>query len=517
MTLAEYLDAAGLTPAAFARELGVSRAALSRYLSGARRPRAAIAQRIAELTGGAVLFGPAGPLVGAALPARPAEEAQPSVDLLLFDLNGRPRGKRVPATQFGRIAAEGAHLPASLYGLDAGGGDVPAAGLAGTVGDPDRPAFPLHDPPLPQTWRPKDCGLALMQMREEDGSPYAGDPRSVLQRQEAALAALGYRAVCACELEFAIVARERDAWGRPQPVLRPDGEPSAPGASADPRVFDMRDLAGWDGLLAGIDAACRAMDIPVAETMMEYGPGQFEINLRHVEGAVAAADQAMLFKTCVEGVAAAAGLQATFMAKPFAARPGNGLHVHLSLIDRDGGNVFRLDDGRPAGELLHALGGLIAAMPESMALFAPNANSYRRLDPYWYGATRANWGLDNRTAALRVPASALEATRIEHRVSGADANPYLVLAALLASVRAGLERGLRPPPAAEGNAPTLDGPAGGEPLPLDWASALDAFETGGLLRPALGDPFAGLFLAVKREEEVSFRREITPLEYRWYL
>ena len=173
--------------------------------------------------------------------------------------------------------------------------------------------------------------------------------------------------------------------------------------------------------------------------MCEFAPGQFEINLGHVEDMVLAADQGVMLKRCIKAAARATGQRATFMAKPFAEQSGSGLHIHLSLVDRDGRNLF---GETPDGEqhLRHAVRGLQDLMAEAMLVFAPNANSYRRLRPLTYAPTAPTWGWNNRTVALRIPPGGPAARRIEHRVAGSDANPYLVLAAVLAGVLRGLEQ-----------------------------------------------------------------------------
>ena len=200
---------------------------------------------------------------------------------------------------------------------------------------------------------------------------------------------------------------------------------------------------------------------------------------------------------------------ATFMAKPFIEHSANGLHVHLSLVDRDGANQLAADETLMG----HAIAGLQATMAEGMLLFAPNANSYRRLRPWSYAPLAPSWGHNNRTVALRIPAGPPAARRIEHRVAGADANPYLVLAAVLAGVHHGLSRKLAPGPATQGNAYEQVEPS----LPSRWDAAIDALATAAVLPEYLGAEFCRLYRVCREAERERFDDVITPTEYAWYL
>ena len=172
---------------------------------------------------------------------------------------------------------------------------------------------------------------------------------------------------------------------------------------------------------------------------------------RHQSEAILAADHAVFLKQIIKAAAAATGFDATFMAKPYPDRAGTGLHVHVSVLDENGRNIF--DDGSAEGSdrLRHAIGGMQALMPESMALFAPSINSYRRFQPDMFAPVNRRWGVNNRSAGLRIPMSPGEARRVEHRVAGADANPYFTLAGVLAGLHHGLTNKLDPGPAATGN------------------------------------------------------------------
>ena len=207
-------------------------------------------------------------------------------------------------------------------------------------------------------------------------------------------------------------------------------------------------------------------------------------------------------------------MDATFMAKPYADRSGSGTHIHVSILDQAGVNVFA--DESPAGStaLGHAAAGLIAAMPESMALLAPNANSYRRFQPENFVPMTASWGVNNRTTAVRVPAGDPASRRIEHRVAGADANSYLVVAAVLAGMHHGMARGLKPPTPMEGDA-AADSKAAD--LPTRWLRAIEALEQGAILPGYVGADFVRVFAAVRRHELESFEANVTSLEVEWYL
>jgi glutamine synthetase len=275
----------------------------------------------------------------------------------------------------------------------------------------------------------------------------------------------------------------------------------------------MGELDAYGEFFSDLYDACDQQGLPLDSSLAETGPAQFEVNLFHQSDIVRAADHAILLRRAIKGVAAKHGLLATFMAKPFGQLAGNGLHVHMSLLDESGANVF--DDGSSSGSpiLNSAIAGLIATAPEAMIFFAPHLNSMRRYQDSSHAPTRATWGYDNRTAAIRVPADQGKNRRFEHRVPGADANPYLVLAAILCGVLHGIEKQLVAPSPVTGNAYE----AGASELPSDWKNALDQFARGSVLAPSFGPLLARIFCACKRQEMRVADTRITDFEYDTYL
>jgi len=252
----------------------------------------------------------------------------------------------------------------------------------------------------------------------------------------------------------------------------------------------------------------------VRTLMSEYAPGQFEITLEHRADALRAVDEAVMFKRAVRGVAARHGKIACFMAKPFAELAGTGMHLHASLADRDGRNACA--DDAPAGSavLRHAIGGLRETLGDGMAVFAPHANSYRRFRALSYAPVAPTWGVNNRSVSLRVPAGPPASRHVEHRVAGADANPYLVAAVVLAGMLRGIERGSDPGPPVEGNGYAQ---ARAGELPTQWPAALERAARSEFLADALGREFLDVFLAVKRRECEKFGALVTDRDYEWYL
>jgi glutamine synthetase len=274
-------------------------------------------------------------------------------------------------------------------------------------------------------------------------------------------------------------------------------------------------MDGFDAFFADIRKACEAQGIEADTIIAEMGPGQFEINLNHVNDPLLAGDQAILFKRLVRGVSRRHGYGAPFMAKPYAEYSGNGFHVHFSLLDAAGNNVF--DDGTEEGSKLmkQAVAGMMHTLPDTMLTLAPNLNSYRRFMPGAHAPTRANWGYENRTVALRIPESPCAARRIEHRVAGADANPYLVLASVLAGALHGIENSLEPVPPIEGDAYAESDDAW--VLPNTWEDATNAFANSAILREYLGEEFQRVYSAAKRQEKRLLSERITDVEYEAYL
>ncbi|MCB9957818.1 MAG: glutamine synthetase [Rhodospirillaceae bacterium] len=431
------------------------------------------------------------------------------VELLFPDANGVIRGKWVPADDLPKLSNASVRLPISAYALDIWGEDVDAAGLALALGDPDGLAHPAPGTLVPVPWAVRPTAQVMMSLSPADApdEPCPYDPRSRLYAVLERLAYLGLTPVVAMELEFFVYRADSPPQGPPLP---PHGAPEVGEAS---QIYDLDVMASFQPLLDDIREACLDQNVPVGTTIAEFGPGQFEINLLHVPDAMMAADHAVMFRRIVRHVCRSHDLEATFMAKPLDGQAGSGLHMHASLLDRAGVNLFAAPEEEFSPVLGHAIAGLLDTMGDCMAVFAPHANSYRRFQPNAYVPMSPCWGFDHRGVAVRVPSTSGPAARLEHRVCGADANPYLALAAMLGGILKGLEASREPPEPLDGQVEPTDG----DRLPTDWASALARFETSAVAQEIFGEDFHRVYTACRKSELGVFNATITDLEYRTYL
>jgi glutamine synthetase len=430
-----------------------------------------------------------------------------AVQIMLTDASGVLRGKSVRREELQRIFATGRQVAGSILGLDITGADVDDTGLVWDTGDADMTARPIAGTLQPAPWIAAPTGQLLLTMFDGAGKPAAADPRHALVRVLEGFARQGLTPVVACEIEFYLLAEE--AGG----ALVPAGG----GRAGERQKIDAYSLTRLDDLAPLFDDVYRsatAQGLPAGTLMSEYSPGQFEITLHHRDDALRAVDEAVMFKRVLRGVARKHGLTACFMAKPFTARAGSGLHVHVSLNDARGANLFASDEPAGTPMLRHAIGGMRATMPESMAVFAPNANSYRRFVSESYAPIAPIWGINNRSVSLRVPAGPPVSRHVEHRIAGADANLYLAVATVLGAAALGLREQLDPGPPIEGNGYAA---VGERILPHTWHEALARAAQSGFLAETLGQDFLKIFLAIKTQECARFSAEVSELDYSWYL
>lgn len=427
-----------------------------------------------------------------------------AVDLLIGDLNGVMRGKWAPAESLEKVCSPGINLPMSLFGLDIWGREVDETGLQIDSGDLDGFCIAIEGRISRAPWASRPTAQVLMTMLDDAHQPFHADPRNALQRVVDRFTEKGLTPVVATELEFYLV--DPAAFQRTGRIARDTGLGPEP-----QNMYSLAELTGQSDLFAEIRAAAIDQGLPIDTIVKEAAPGQFEVNLKHRNCAMSAADDAVLLRRLITESANKHGLRATFMAKPFLEWPGNGMHVHASLLDRDGNNIFAGPEGTK--RLEHAAAGLLSTIRDALLLYIPGFNGYRRLQPGSYAPTRIAWGQNNRSVAVRIPASEDAATRVEHRLSGADANPYFVLAGVLGGILHGLEREQSPPPPIEGNADRI-------PLPQlsdDMDDAIADFERSDFIRELLGAELRGIVAAVKKVELAAFLNEITPLERSTYL
>ncbi len=423
------------------------------------------------------------------------------IECVTPDLNGVPRGKVMTAEGFfeGRRLqmARGVLLQCIM------GGYPPARFYGSDDGDLALVAEPSQIHRLP--WSEEGLALAICDANELDGRPSALSTRGQLKAVIARYAALGLAPVVATELEFFVFAPNTDPQ---QPFLPPVGKDGR--RELGHSAFSVSSNNGLRPFFQEVYQCMAALGLPRDTFMHEMAVSQFEINLLHGDPSLLA-DQTFLFKHLLKEVALKHGLSVVCMAKPLAHTPGSSMHIHQSVVDMaTGRNVFSDEQGQPTEAFYHFIGGQQACMADFTALFAPNVNSYQRLCHPYASPNNACWSEDNRAAGLRIPASAPVARRVENRLPGADANPYLAIAASLAAGLHGIEQRLQPAPAIQGE---FEVP---EPLslPCTLHAALERLKRSALARELFGSEFIEGYIASKTLELTDFFNEITPWERR---
>jgi glutamine synthetase len=439
--------------------------------------------------------------------------AHPEVEffeVFFTNLSGVPRGKRLRRCEIEAVYENGRFLPVSLLVVDINGTDVAETGLVWEKGDADRLAFPVPQGIVKAPWLGDDVAQVMCSLHELDGSVCEIDPRAVLKRVIDRFTADGLTPVVACELEFYLLEGRRGRGGSIRPA-RSARDGTTP---ASTQVYGLHEIEDAAPFLRALWESCDAQNLPLEGVISECAPGQLELTLTHKPDALRAADEATAYKRAAKGVARSLGLNACFMAKPWAEHAGSGLHLHISVNDAHGHNLMADEDIHGTPLLRHAVGGMKALLGESLAIFAPNANSFRRFRANSYAPVAPTWGVNNRTVALRVPAGKPHTRHIEHRVAGADANPVLAMAAVLAAIHHGITHKIDPGAPVTGNGYDVKTRT---KLPSNWFAAVEAFEKSKILKDYLGEEFVRQFATVKRAEQDRFFAEVTSLDYDWYL
>lgn len=431
------------------------------------------------------------------------------VDLLIADLNGVMRGKRIDVCALEKIYQHGVNLPMSIFSMDILGETIEACGLGLDVGEPDLTCFPIKNSLVPASWHHNNVAQLLMSMTEQDGTPFYAEPRNVLDNACQRLKQMKLTAVVAVELEFYLFDKNRSDSGDVQAPISPKTKKR----DQYTQVYSVDTLAEYSAFLDDISRTCQEQNVPADTAVAEYAPGQFEINLQHQADPLLACDNAILLKRIIKSVADKHGFDCSFMAKPYQDEAGSGMHIHTSLLNEMGENVFADEESEYSEQLEFAIGGLLALMPASMTFLCPNLNSYKRFQPGCYVADSLTWGVDNRTVALRIPKSHKSSTRIEHRVAGADANPYIVMSVILDSIYYGLTNKIEPIKPFVGNAAKQKSLL----LPKKLPQAIMALEKDSVLTLLMGKEFTRIYLCAKRYELEQIEAQISNIELNWYL
>jgi len=431
------------------------------------------------------------------------------IDLILSDLNGVLRGKRLPVGNVQKVYSDALYLPLSVYGTDIEGDTISETNLGIRTGDRDFACKPLPGTLKVVPWGDGDIAQAQIQMVDGDDRVLDFCPRGVLLKIATNYKEAELTPCVAPELEFFLIDKERSAEGNIQPPRSPKtGE-----REANVQVYGIQELDHYSDFVNDVMKWSKALNVPADTAIAEYAPGQFEINLKHSTDVVATCDQSLMLKRIVKAAAESHGFEATFMAKPFIEHAGNGMHVHASIYKNDH-NIFASNgDELGSNELKAAIGGLAQAFNEMVLICAPGANSYRRFSPDCYTPMYPSWGYNNRSVAMRIPIGSDNAKRVEFRLGGADANPYLVVATVLAAMKLGIDERLDPGPVTK-----LDAYKEFEAnLVSSWIEAINVFERSTIMRKLLGEDFCRVYQIVKRAEYNKFEESITAREIDWYL
>jgi glutamine synthetase len=415
------------------------------------------------------------------------------------DMIGVDRGRDVLLSELAAATEHGLAFCRAVYHTSPRGDVVPVQGGL-EKGLPDISVRPDLDTITPLPWEP-GVAWCVGDALTAEGDPAPESPRTVARSVAGQLERAGYSLICGPELEFFVCEQGSDgSWQRYANEL---GNVYVVGRKGDPQ-----------GLLLHMLRQLRDAQLQVTAANHEFSPGQFEINLAH-SGLLDASDRAFRLKSAVQEIARQRGLLATFMAKPFNDEGGSGFHVHVSLADEAGANVFgdiEGEDGLSAAGR-HAIGGVLRHAAALSALLNPTINSYKRFGPDTLAPWLIDWGLDNRSAMVRIPPERGAAARMEIRLGDATANPYLAMAAIGAAAHLGIQDKVEPPAKLEGYGYDQ---SKAEILPTRLGTALDSLEADTELADVLGRYFVTSFLSYKRNEIERFERYVTDWEFGEY-
>ena len=423
------------------------------------------------------------------------------IECLVPDLTGVARGKILPRQKF--TEDRGMRLPEAVVAMGVTG-EFPSEGPYYDVISPTD--HDMHLRPDPRTvrivpWASDPTAQVVHDCYDKAGNMVPFAPRSVLRRVCELFEAEGWNPIVAPELEFYLVARNTDP---DMPLKPPIGRSGR--AETSRQAYSIDAVNEFDPLFEDVYSYCEQMELNVDTLIHEIGAGQMEINFFH-DHPLGLADEVLFFKRTVREAAMRHNMFATFMAKPIAGEPGSAMHIHQSIVDAQGRNIFSNEDGSASDMFRWYIGGLQKYIPAAMALFAPYVNSYRRLARFTAAPINIQWGTDNRTVGIRSPVASPAARRIENRVIGADANPYVALAATLACGYLGMKNRVEPTPECKG-----DAYLGDYQLPRSLGEALEKLRAERDLATVLGESFITVYTEVKEIEYAEFMKVISPWE-----
>jgi glutamine synthetase len=425
------------------------------------------------------------------------------IECLTPDLNGVIRGKVLPAEKLLRAEVNGGlHMPSSVF----------AVTVTGEYAGPDDDEEAYQDPDM--ILRPDVRTLRLAPGMKTptayvfadafsaEGAPWPSSPRHVLAKVMELYRTRGWRPVVAPELEFYLTATNTDP---DLPLTPPAGRSGR--AETSPQPYGLEAISEYEDLIDDIYEYSETASLSLDTMIHESGTAQLEINFVHGDPLLLS-DQVLVFKRIVRQVALKHGVYATFMAKPMETQPGSAMHLHISVVDEaTGRNLFSLEDGGADPMFGRFIGGLQTYLPQVAPLFAPNVNSFRRMRPSHSAPINVQWGHDNRSCGLRAPISDADNRRIENRLPGADANPYLAMAAALVCGYLGVERAIEATAPATGNAYHH-----ARTLPRTLEEGLERFAACTAVRELLGEAFCRAFTVIKEAELEAFQGVISSWE-----
>jgi glutamine synthetase len=432
-----------------------------------------------------------------------ADHGITEVECLIPDMNGVLRGKVLPAAKMVQSERERSlRMPSSVFAVTVTGQYAGDRDDAETYQDPDMVLIPDASTLRVAPGLKTPTAYVFADALHRDGTPWASSPRHVLRAVMDLYAARGWRPVVAPELEFYLTVVNPDPDIPLTPAVGRSGR-----AESAPQPYGLESLTEYEDLIDTVYEHSDVAGLGVDTMIHESGAAQLEINFLHGDP-ISLSDQVMVFKRIVRQAAMDHDMYATFMAKPMETQPGSAMHLHISLEERDGGAALFADpDGADSDLFRHFVGGLQTFLPEIAPLFAPNVNSFRRMRPSHSAPINVQWGDDNRSCGLRVPIADRQNRRIENRLPGADANPYLAMAAALAAGWLGITRQVEPTAKADGNAYAY-----ARTLPRTLDEALERLRACAPVREVLGEAFFTAFTSIKDAELEAFQGVISSWE-----